>query len=164
MLVLGLGCRLPFSRFDEGFRYSRGGVKTFLTYLKSGNASGAPQDVEQREQKLKSIERELLQKKREHSQMVKELRVAKREANRPERVEQIGRIKSKEQEIFRLEKQTPHREGAHGRWARRGLAARLRDHRGPKVWDDLSLPSPIQAPACRAWRIQGGTLLRSAIR
>ena len=94
---------MPFSRFDEGFRYSRGSVKTFLKYLKSGNASGAPQDVEQREQKLKSIERELLQKKREHSQMVKELRVAKREANRPERVEQIGRIKSKEQEIFRLE-------------------------------------------------------------
>ncbi len=78
-------------------------MKTFLKYLMSGNASGAPQDVEQREQKLKSIERELVQKKREHSQIMKELGAAKREANRPERVEQIGRIKSKEQEIFRLE-------------------------------------------------------------
>jgi len=81
-----------------------GGVKTFLKSLMSGKASpGAPQDVEQHEQTFKSIERELLQKKRERSQIAKELRVAKREANWPEFVEQRRRIKSKKQEIFWLE-------------------------------------------------------------
>jgi Sulfotransferase domain len=61
-------------------------MKAFLKYLK-----------------IQSIERELLQKKRERSQIARELRVAKRGANRSERLEQGRRIKSKQQEIFRLE-------------------------------------------------------------
>jgi hypothetical protein len=78
-------------------------MKAFLKYLKSTIASGTPKDLEQHEQKLKSIEREILQKKIERSQIARELRVAKRGANGSERVEQVRRIKSKQQEIFRLE-------------------------------------------------------------
>jgi len=55
------------------------------------------------EQKLKSIKRELRQKRRERSQIGGELRAAKRVANGSERVEHIRRMKSKKLEIFRLE-------------------------------------------------------------
>jgi hypothetical protein len=52
--------------------------------------------------KIKSIKRELSEKKRERSQIVRELRVARHEADNLERIEQIRRMKSKTQEIFLL--------------------------------------------------------------
>jgi Sulfotransferase domain len=93
-------------------------VRAFLRRLKSRSiAPGSEQDTEpksirqrmpeheQRRQKLKSIKRELREKRRERSQIRGELRVAKRVANLRERVEHVRRIKSKKQEIFRLEKE-----------------------------------------------------------
>ncbi len=111
---------MPVSPFDEGSHIVRG-VKALLKNLKSGIAGGAAQDVEQhedrsgglmsalrrrmpeRDQELKSIKRELSQKRWERSQIARELRVAKRQTNRRERVEQVRRMKSKKQEIFWLE-------------------------------------------------------------
>jgi hypothetical protein len=92
-------------------------LKAFLRRLKSSFALGEerepqPKSIqkrmpehEQKRQKLKSIKRELRQKRRERSQIRGELRVAKRVANLRERVEHVRRMKSKKQEIFRLEKE-----------------------------------------------------------
>jgi hypothetical protein len=87
-------------------------LEAFLRRLKNSIAPGGesetePKSTRQRmpedEQKLKSIKRELRQKRRERSQIGGELRAAKRVANGSERVEHIRRMKSKKLEIFRLE-------------------------------------------------------------
>jgi Sulfotransferase domain len=91
-------------------------VRAFLRRLKRRSiAPGSEQETEpksirqrmpeheQKRQKLKSIKRELRQKRRERSQLGGELRVAKRVANRRERAERERRMKSKKLEIFRLE-------------------------------------------------------------
>jgi hypothetical protein len=91
-------------------------VRAFLRRLKRRSiAPGSEQETEpksirqrmpeheQRRQKLKSIKRELRQKRRERRKIGGELRVANRVANRRERAEHEKRMKSKKQEIFRLE-------------------------------------------------------------
>ena len=79
-------------------------MEAFLKRLKNSIAPGGesetePKSTRQRmpedEQKLKSIKRELRQKRRERSQIGGDLRVAKRVANRRERAERERRMKSK---------------------------------------------------------------------
>jgi hypothetical protein len=111
---------LPGSRFDKGFRIAVG-VKAFLKNLTSGIARGETQDTpEQREnrprnqkstrqrmrrehkKKIKSIRRELSEKKRERSQIGRELLAASRAVDNTEHKKQIRRAKSIRQEIFLL--------------------------------------------------------------
>jgi hypothetical protein len=111
---------LPGSRFDKGFRIAVG-VKAFLKNLTSGIARGETQDTpEQREnrprnqkstrqrmrrehkKKIKSIRRELSEKKRERSQIGRELLAASRAVDNTEHKKQIRRAKSIRREIFLL--------------------------------------------------------------
>jgi len=97
------------------FRFSRAfgvawKVKVFLSLeggitrdtppaKRRGDRAGNPRPDRQRTASLKRI---LKERRRELSGMTEELRVAKRTAEKPERVEHIRRVKSKKQEIFRL--------------------------------------------------------------
>ena len=96
---------MPAFRFDKALGIARG-VKAFL---KDPEGDAAP-DAEQHEdragnpngtqQRVREYQNELKNKRRELSQITKEVRVAKREAERPEQIEQIKRAKRKQQEIF----------------------------------------------------------------
>jgi len=95
-------------------------VKAFLKNLTSGIARGETQDtagqrknrpgnqesarrgISGNEQKLEIIKRELYKKRRERSQIARDLRAARRGADGSERKEQTRRMKSKRQEIFQL--------------------------------------------------------------
>jgi Sulfotransferase domain len=79
---------LPVFRFNKALDIARD-VKAFLS------PKNARRRTPEQRKKLKS-------KRQELSQITKELRAAKREAERSERNEHIKRAKSKQQEIFRL--------------------------------------------------------------
>jgi Sulfotransferase domain len=77
--------------------------------LKGSEGSKAP-DVEQHEavnpngsqQRVREYENEFRSMRRELARITKEVRAAKREAERPEQIEQIKKAKRKQQEIFRI--------------------------------------------------------------
>ncbi len=79
---------MPVFRFNKAFDIARD-VKAFL------NLKNAWRRTPEQRKKLKS-------KRQELSQITKELRAAKREAERSERIEHVKKTKKKKQEIFRL--------------------------------------------------------------
>ena len=102
---------MPVFRFNKAFDLARD-VKAFLN-PKSGITRGTTgPNVEQHEDRAENLKKaqrrtpeqrkKLKSKRQELSQITKELRAAKREAERSERIEHIKRAKSKQQEIFRL--------------------------------------------------------------
>jgi hypothetical protein len=102
---------LPAFRFDKAVGIGRR-VKAFLQGPEGSGAGRRTPDVEQHEsragdpngtqQRVREYQDELKSKRRELSQITKEVRAAKREAERPEQIEQIRRAKRKQQEIFRV--------------------------------------------------------------
>jgi hypothetical protein len=101
---------LPSFRFNRAFDIARD-VKVSLK-LRGGITRGAVPDAEQdgnQAENAKTARRltpeqrkKLRSKRQELSQVVTELRAAKREAERSEKIEQVKRVKRKKQKIFRL--------------------------------------------------------------
>jgi hypothetical protein len=103
---------LPVFRFNKVFDIARN-VKAFLNsrggITRGTTRPNAEQHEDRAENPKKNGQRrtpeqrkKLKSKRQELSQITKELRAAKREAERSERIEHIKRAKSKQQEIFQL--------------------------------------------------------------
>lgn len=116
---------MPVFRFNKVFSITQD-VKAFLNSA-SGVTRGAIPDAERREdhaanqkntRRLTPEQRKRLKNKRQElSQVAKDLRTAKRGAEKPEQIEQVKRTKRKKQEIFRLKNEL--------RAARRGVEGQL---------------------------------------
>jgi len=103
---------LPAFRFKKAVGIGRR-VKEFLKGSEGNGANTRAPDVGHYEsragnpngtrQRVREYENELKRKRSELSQITKEVRVANREAERPEQIEQIKRAKRKQQEIFQIQ-------------------------------------------------------------